>query len=773
MSLKSLSDYTIYSKYAHYIPEKKRRETWDEIVDRVFGMHEKKYSDVLENNSDFFDDFYFAKQSVLDKKVLGSQRALQFGGNPILNKNERIYNCVSTVIDRPRAFQEIGFLLLCGCGAGYSVQNHHIDKLPSVISTKPSENITVTYKAEDSVEGWAECWGILINSYLSDGIYPEYEGKNIEFDLSAIRPEGSLVANQFKAPGPVPLFKSFALIENILKSAMGRKLTALECHDIICHIADSVISGGVRRSALISLFSKDDHAMAQCKTGNWLDDNPQRARANNSAVLHRNSTTKEEFDTLFENIKSFGEPGFYFVDDSAVHATTNPCVEIGFSPVLPDGRSGFGACNLTEINGDLCHSREDFLDACKAASFIGTLQAGYNSFPYMGEVTEEIIRKEALLGVSITGWMDNPAILFDETNLKDGVEQVKIQNEKTASAIGINPAARLTCTKPSGNASCVLMTGSGIHANHSKKFLRRVQCNKKENAAKIFKKKNPLAVVESVWSANKSDNIISFPCESPHGAITKGDLTGVDFLEKIKFAFTNWVLPGTIPERGNDPTITHNISCTVNVSPDEWDNVRDYIYNNRHSFSGISLLSGSGDLDYDQAPFVEILTPLELVETYGDAVPLASGLIVDGLRAFNTLWTACSAVFGLGKKLTITEEPVEPKKPVKKRFAKNTDYIAAMSDYGCLLNEYYNNLSEYDKSEWVRRATQFAERYFDGDIKKMTYCLKHVSLWKDWLDIKRTWHEIEWENVKEETQHMVAIDTLSAVACSGGKCELI
>jgi ribonucleoside-diphosphate reductase alpha chain len=397
--------------------------------------------------------------------------------------------------------------------------------------------------------------------------------------------------------------------------------------------------------------------------------------------------------------------------------------------------------------------------------------------PYLGEVTEKILNKESLLGVSITGWQDSPDVLFNEQNLKDGVKIVKEINELVAKAIGISPAARLTCTKPSGSASSMLMTGSGIHAQHSKRFLRRVQANKKEFSGKAMKKKNPIAVEESVWSTNRSDNVISFPCEVSDRALTKKNLSAIQFLEKVKFAYQNWVIPGTNRELGLNKYTTHNISVTVSVKDNEWDEVRDYIYNNRDYFSGISLLSTSGDLDYNQAPFVEVLMPNELVEKYGNGVPLASGLIVDGLHAFDGLWVACDAALGIGEKLEDKSDPVEPKKPRKVKGITEKSHANALANYAIELNLYYQDKGEYNtvelKKDWIRRAKQFANRYFDGDIKKMTYCLKQVSVYKDYMDIKREWKNIDWSTIKEDSQEFVSVDTLGAVACNGGSCEKI
>lgn len=781
MSLKALSDYVIYSKYAHFLPEEKRRETWEEITDRVFKMHAVKYESELKNNKEFKDLFEKSKQAVKDKRVLGSQRALQFASPDknfgILKKHEKIYNCCGTLADRPRVFQEIGYVLLNGCGAGYSVQKHHIEKLPNIQQKTNGKKI---YKIEDSIEGWSESWGVLINSYFIGGIYPEYEGFEIEFDYSAIRAEGELIAGQFKAPGPKPLEKSHNKIKKIFDKILKdgkNKLSPLNVHDIICHIADSVISGGVRRSSLICLFSVDDEELTTCKTGNWFNENPQRGRANNSVVLERNKTTKEEFDNIFKKVREFGEPGFYFIEDGNKHQVSNPCCEIGFWPVLENGQTGMSFCNLSEINGAAIKNQEDFINACICASFLGTLQAGYNSMPYLGKVTEEIVKKESLIGVSITGWMDNPEILFNEKNLKEGVEVVKKTNEFVAKAIGVNAAARLLTTKPSGSASSLLSCGSGIHAQHSKKFLRRAQVNRREFAGKVIKKKNKIAVQESVWSANKTDNVISFACEAPTNAIVKNDLSSIGFLEKVKFAYQHWVVPGTIKERGLNPFVTHNISVTVNVGDDEWDETRDYIYENRNLFCGISLLSRSGDLDYNQAPFVEILDAKELVERYGAGVPFASGLIVDGLHVFDDLWTACDAALNKINIEGSNNEPDSPKKPRKTKGMTERQHANALANYAIELNLYYQAMGDYKtillKQDWVRRARQFADRYFAGDIKKMSYCLKHISLLKDYIDIKREWKDIDWSKIKEDEHEYTDIDTLGAIACSGGKCENI
>lgn len=1130
MSVKALSDYTFYAKYANYLPEKQRREAWGEAVTRVFDMHRTKYADILEKSPHLRNELEFAERQVKKKRVLGAQRALQYGGEHILKRNERIYNCSSLLIDKPRSFQQVVWLLLAGCGVGFSVQKHHIAKLPDITKNRKAQSVK-TFKIPDSCEGWADAVGVLLSSYLVDGgEFPEFYGKTVQFNFDEIRPKGSLIAGQFKAPGPEPLKRGLEKIRKLIESRLENTtgpiaLRPIDCYDILMHASDFVISGGLRRSATICLFSKDDNEMMNAKTGDWFLKNPQRGRSNNSVVLKRSDVTKTEFKEIFESIKQCGEPGFFFCDDDYA-TTTNPslragtqiltengifgiedlenkefrvknlygdwesaicklsgknkklykvnlmngfsyfatkehkwpvlsgkgynkketvelktndkipfnrsatlnygtvgsysdgfvvgwlygdgwithrkdngktqygfivssgdiasgidsiimkkfkelgcdnikfqerksedsaqpwlelnttnqliddffkgfgvdkkehglpskiwnecsedfrkglvdglmssdgsidyerngstkitltckheklltdvrellgfygihgrirmsasessfpngknylkeytrgdyvinraddvyhfnkifnitasekhnrlletkslfdvpaktsyirvksveetelhedvwdlrvdddthcftlsgcitgnCVEIGFWPMLPNGESGVNFCNLCEINGKWCDDEEKFLEACRASAIIGTLQAGYNDFPYLGKTTEEIVRHEALLGCSITGWMDNPEVLFNEKTLQKGAKEIKKKNEEIAAILGINPAARLTCSKPAGSTSCVLKTASGIHPHHAKRYIRRVQGNKQEFPVQKFKEINPLAVEESVWSANNTDEVISFLCEVPAGSIVKNQITATKLLESVKTAQKNWVLAGNVPERALNETVTHNVSNTITVQDDEWDEVCDYIYKNRQYFTGVSLLAASGDLDYPQAPFSTVLSPTELFREYGDASVFASGLIVDGLSAFNNnLWKACDTVLGFGEKLEdIRELPAFPKKETNKSIAA-----------------FYMKKEEYDewfdKVDWIRRAKQFAERYFDGNVRKMTHCLKHVSLWKTWCDLTREYEEIDWENVVELDQVYTDADTLASQACVGTKgCDI-
>jgi ribonucleoside-diphosphate reductase alpha chain len=775
MSLQALSDYTVVSRYSRYNKDKKRRETWPEMVDRVFDMHAVRYTEAL-TNEEFKKEFDFAKEMVKKKRVLGAQRILQFGGEPIFKHNSKVFNCSYGYIDRPAAFNEAMYLLLCGCGVGFSVQTKHIGKLPDIQIRNKGKK---TFVAEDSIEGWADCIAAIMSSYfVGGGVFPEYEGYEVEFDLSKIRPEGALIAGQFKAPGPKGLESSLAKIKTLINNRLDSgetRLRPIDAYDAIMHFSDAVLSGGVRRSATICLFSKEDQEMMTAKTGDWFIKNPQRGRSNNSVLLVKDKVSREEFGKIMESTRAFGEPGFVFSDSEDVGY--NPCVEIGLYPQTLDGRSGWQFCNLTEGNGKYCDTKEKFLEVCRASAIIGTMQAGYTNFKYLSKETQEITEKEALLGCSITGIMDNPDILLSPEIQKEGAELVKEINKRIAGLIGINQAARTTCVKPAGSTSCVLSSSSGIHPHHAKRYIRRVQANRNEFPVQYFKKFNPLAVEKSVWSTNGTDEVISFLCEVPKGAVTKNTLGAVDLLEKVRLTQQNWVEFGTNVEKCSVPYLRHNVSNTITVKDNEWDAVTNYIYENRKWFAGISLLSASGDLDYPQAPFTSVLNEKELVEEYGAGAILAGGLIVDGLAAFNdNLWAACDTFNGIGQKFDTKIEPIEPQKPSRKNYKTEKEYSSALTNYSIELNLFFQEKGEYRlfelKKEWVRRAKQFSFRYFSGDDRKMAHCLKHCYSLKQWLDLKREYKEIDWSLAQEETETYVSADTLGAQACAGGKCSI-
>ncbi len=748
MSVNELSEYIRVSKYAQYNEEKGRRETWDEQLDRVMGMHKEKYAYCL---PDIQEELSFAEEFMRKKKVLGSQRALQFGGYPILSKNARIYNCSASYVDRIAFFQEAFWLALCGCGVGMSVQKHHIAQLPKIKVRDKGEKI---YIVDDSIEGWADALGVLLSSFFitKDVTFSEYQGYVVKMDFSNIRPEGAPIKSSgAKAPGPKGLIASLTIISNLLTSKLDGKsyykLRPIDAYDIVCHTFDAVLSGGVRRSSAICLFSKDDEEMLNAKTGNWLAENPQRARANNSVVLLRNETTPEEFAKIMLSVKEFGEPGFIWADD--LELLLNPCAEVGLLAKHPvTGESGWQVCNLSEGNMAKVKTPEDFYAVCKAASIIGTLQAGYTDLAYLGKVSKEIIEGEALIGVSMTGIMDSPEIALNPEVLRKGAGIVKEVNKALAKKLGINPAARTTLVKPSGTASAMLGTASGIHPHHANRYFRLVQANKHEETLRFFRKHNPFAIEQSVWDTNKLTDVITFCCEVPSGAKTKNQINAIDFLEKVKLVQTNWVMEGKDVDLCAAPWLSHNVSNTIHVMPHEWDDVTDYIFKNRQYFTGISLIPQSGDKDYPQSPFTAVYTPNEIVKMYGDASIFASGLVVHGIKAFDeNVWEACNAILGYGKPLEMPDTT-----------GASIGEIQKMAQ------------SILDKEFWIKRAKKFADRYFDGDIKKMTYCLKDVYNWKRWVDLKRDYVKVPWTEFYEDDNNT---KFEQSIACSGGSCEIL
>jgi ribonucleoside-diphosphate reductase alpha chain len=754
MSISALQEYIRISKYARYNKQENRRETWEEQVKRVTTMHREHYKDILSNVEDEINE---VETAMIKKLILGSQRALQYGGISILEKNEKLYNCSASYCDRARFFQETMWLLLCGCGVGFSVQKHHIAKLPNLVKTCPdirNENFKkMKITIEDSIEGWSDTIGQLLSSYFvgEDVPFPECQGKHIEFDYSKIRPAGSIIKSSgSKAPGPDGLRNAINKITKLLQHVIIENeqsvLRPIDAYDIVMHISDAVLSGGIRRSATLSIFSIDDDDMLNAKTGDWHITNPQRGRSNNSIMLLRNKTTYKQFKHIIEKVKSYGEPGFLWVD--SLEFLFNPCSEIGLYAYDKHGNSGWGMCNLSEINVKKTKNKEQFLQQCRYGSILGTLQAGYTSFPYLGKVTEDIVKRESLLGVSLTGMMDNPDIAFNPELQREGAKLIKNINEKLSKKIGINPGARCTTLKPSGSASCLLGTSSGIHPHHSKRYFRRVQANKYEETLQHFKKINPLAVEESVWSANETDDVITFLCEVPTNSRTKVNIDGLKLLEYVKLTQSNWIQAGKNKKLCVKPWLSHNVSNTIHVRDDEWEDVTKYIYQNKNYFAGISILGIDGDKDFAQAPFTTVYTPGEIVKEYGDGSLMASGLIVDGNRIWdNDLWLACNCILGVGEDLDL---PEFKSKKGENRWKRENNY-----------NE---------KIDWLRRSKQFAERYFDGDMRKMTYCLKDVYNWKLWCDLKREYKDINWVEFHEQQDNTKITET---IACAGGSCDIM
>jgi ribonucleoside-diphosphate reductase alpha chain len=567
---KILSDITVHMKYAKYLPKKERRETWKELVSRNKKMHIKKYPDLKE-------EINRAYKYVYAKKVLPSMRSMQFGGKPITVAPNRIYNCCFLPIDDWRSFSETMFLLLGGTGVGYSVQKHHVEKLPEI--QKPNPKRTRRYLIADSIEGWGDAVKTLMKNYF-------YGGSKLRFDFSDIRPKGTdLLTSGGKAPGAQPLKECLLKIEGLLNDKEdGDQLSTIETHDIICHIADAVLAGGIRRAALISLFSADDEEMLAAKTGKWWEQNPQRGRSNNSVVLMRHRITREYFNELWTRVHASGagEPGFYFTNDK--DWGTNPCCEIALRP--------YQFCNLCEVNVSDVATQEEFEARVTAAAFIGTLQAGYTDFHYLRDVWTRNTEKDALIGISMTGIASGDVL---ELDMSQAAKMVKDENIRVAKLMGIKPANRATCVKPAGTTSLTLGTSSGIHAWHSQYYIRRLRVGKNEPIYTYLMINHP-DMIEDEYFRPHDTSVISIPQKSPEGAITRKE-SALQLLKRVKLVSEEWVKPGH--RRGQN---THNVSATISIKDTEWIDVGEWMWENRSCYNGLSVLPYDGGT-YVQAPF--------------------------------------------------------------------------------------------------------------------------------------------------------------------------
>ena len=571
LGLDALSKLTVFSKYAKYIPELKRRETWEEIVDRYQDMMIKKYPKLE-------DAIVKSAELIRLKKVLPSMRALQFAGVAAEVNNSRIYNCCYLPIDSLHSFSETMFLLLGGTGVGYSVQKQHVAQLPAI--TKPGKKRT--YLIEDSIMGWADAIKVLMKAYMEGSFMPN-------FDFRAIRQKGArLVTAGGKAPGPEPLKICLAHVEAVLsRIEPGNQLTPLQCHDILCHIANSVLAGGIRRSAMIALFSHDDEEMITCKYGNWWETNEQRGRANNSAVLLRGDVVAQEFFDLWKRIEASGsgEPGIYWTNN--LDWGTNPCCEIALRP--------YQFCNLCEVNVSDVTNQLDLNDRVSVAAFFGTLQAGFTDFHYLRPIWQKTTQKDALLGIGMTGIGSGEILKYD---LELAANTAKVVNSMISERLGTNEAARITCIKPSGTTSLVLGTASGIHAWHAPYYLRTMRFGKNEDVAAYLMVNHPELCEDDVLRPH--DTVcVRIPVKAPEGSIFRTE-TPIETLERVKKFSTEWIKPGHI-----DGYNTHNVSATVSIKQDEWIAVGEWMWQNRDVYNGLSVLP-FWEHTYKQAPFEDI-----------------------------------------------------------------------------------------------------------------------------------------------------------------------
>lgn len=662
--LGELSNFIFTAKYARYRDQDKRRETYEETVDRVLDMH-LMHPKIMALPKDKKKRVVWAYDKVKSKLSAPSMRSMQFGGKAVIAHNARIYNCSAGHIDSIRSFAEAFYLLLCGVGVTVGLSEKYLARLPKLVSRDDKTGTVVTYVVEDTIEGWADSVEALLMCYFKN---TPYTGRKLVFDYSKIRKKGTfLKTSGGKAPGHHGLKEAHkkikSLLDHIIETRGQDELYDINAYDIVMHCADAVLSGGVRRAATAAIFQKDQERMLeakvsypvkklygfeknpktgkmeghvilddssdvvkravtliknnyevtlsekeyewvkQSKTISWLHVEPQRARSNNSLLLVRGTFTQEDFRKVFDYTQQWGEPGFVFAN----HEDTlfNPCFEISFIPVTSDGRCGFQFCNLSTVNGAKVYTFEDFLEAVESATIIGTVQAMYTHFPYLNKAAQELTEQEALLGVSITGMMDNPKVLLDTRNQYLAAQLAVKINKEWAALLGINPAARTTCLKPEGTTSLVFGSASGIHPHHARKYLRRVQMNKIDPVYKFFKKNNPQLCEESVYSANKTDDVITFPIQVSETAMVKEDLTALQHLDIIKQTQENWVKTGTTSS--NTKPLTHNVSCTVVVDTDEWDRVIEYVFSYQQSFAAVSFLHKMGDKAYAQAPLEKML----------------------------------------------------------------------------------------------------------------------------------------------------------------------
>jgi len=732
-----LSQLKLYSDYLKWREDLGRYETWDEACVDVLDTHLQKYGKKVKKYIDEVLPSYQAKD------FLVSQRNLQFRGPQVLKNNAKIYNCCVTYAYTPDVFAKGFYVLLSGTGLGVSLKKKFVSQLPKINARNKGAKI---YVVQDSIEGWADASKVLLSSFCKHGsLFKEYFGYKILFDFSQIREEGAFISGGFKAPGPEGLKQSLERIEAMLNSELGDKesidFKSIIAYDIFMHLSDAVLSGGVRRSAMNIIMDEDDEELINAKVGNWRQTHPWRARSNNSVGLIRGQFTIEKFKKLLEINKGDNDLGFVFMSDE--DDMFNPCFEIGFNfyrKIKNKIFAVFQFCNLDEISASACVDKngkfdeEKFYRICRNAAIVGTLQAGYNEFPYLGEETNEIVQGEALLGVSITGWMDRPE-LFNAEILRKGAEIIKLVNEEVAAVIGINPAARRNTVKPSGNASAVLGTESGIHGAPSPMYFRIMQLNKESDTAKYLMANFPDILEESVWSSTNSDYVVFVPVETDNpNAIFKFDCMGIKHLELIKLVKENWVDTGKTPERCYVSTTSHNVSNTVLI--DNMEEISQYVFDNQNSFSAVSFLEPTGDKEYNQAPFTSVLNTEQLIAKYGDGAMFMSGLVVDGLHYFDeNLWLAADHV---SKDLPITG----------------------------------NREQTLLRKDWVRRVNKFSKNYFKRDMQKTIHCMKDVHLWHKWNTISRTFKPIDFTEILTKPEFK-SVSGTAAMACSGNSCEIV
>ena len=624
----AVADYVFASRYAQPMRDAKRLETFAEAIGRVRAMHHRYFMQRLgrrvparlprEISSLTTEDERLLAESLggrrlreiinaafaaaAEKRVLPSLRSLQHGGRTLLRNHAHLFNCAFANVDRVEFFRGFLFLLLCGCGVGFSVQRHHVERLPALPTR--AHGATHRHRIVDTPRGW----GNALHALLANA----FAGQRVVFSSG-------------RTAGRRELRCALSRVERILRDAAGRRLRPIEVYDIAMFVASAARAPGDRRAATICLFSADDEEMMRAKSGHWMKLHPQRAASNLSVVVPRDVSAEDEFRRAIHASREFGEPGIFLCDHP--DAGCNPCGEISFVPVVDwrlspaerdrlgqlagRGRlSGFQLCNLTTINGAAVRTAGDFLQACVAATVIGTLQAAYTRLPYLGPVSRVLNEHDGLLGVSICGFLDHPKLLLSPRLLRRGAHVCRATNLLIARLIGIQPAQRITTCKPEGSASLLLGTAPGIHPYHARRFFRRIVVDRRGPAYACFRAANPAMTAPSLLRP-ESDDVITFPDEAPSDAILRDDLSALDFLRLVLLVRRNWIVPGTSPA-ARSAGLHHNVSHTCTVRPDEWEAVRAFLWRHRRWFSGVALLPETGEHAYPQAPLTAVRSAAEL-----------------------------------------------------------------------------------------------------------------------------------------------------------------
>ena len=766
-SKRALSDYIYQSKYSLYREDLGRKEVWEESVERIYQMHLTHlgiHAPAALQDEWFMEQLHEAIDYYKQKKFVGSQRNLQFGGEPVLKSSAKSYNCSYSHCDRLEVFRETEWLLLSGCGCGLSVEQAHVDKLPDLLPLEELLEESEVFRIPDSIEGWSDAIHRLLEFFFVPGTTRPV------FDYTDIRPKGSKIAGRFLAPGPDGLRIALDNIRKLLREAVTagqRRLSALQCTDIIAHLADSVLSGGVRRSALMILFSPEDEEMVNCKHGDWFSTNPQRARFNMSAALDRGQVAREVYERLFEAMRTSGDPGLYWRDEFGIGC--NPCCEIGFRPVDQYGNTGWQVCNLVSINGLCCTTEEEFYKICRCASTLATVQATYMDFAYLSSATRNIIESDPLIGVSIGGIMNNPQVLTNPNILSVGAMQVRQQNAKVARILGINPATRTTCVKPDGTVSLLLGMTSGIHGAYAKRYLRSVEANIEEPNLKAYEEANPKAVQPNIFKPT-TDKKIFFPIEESEETLLRSELAGLKLLEYVKLVQQSWVIPGMTDM--NSP-IKNNVSNTVDVPNDQWDVVRDWVWENQDYIAGVTFLSSYGDMDLPQAPMCRVATPEEILREYGVGSMFASGLVVEAIEVFGDLWKACESAQGRGEQLFVSDHALVDylqKNDLDEATITEEERKHILATLNAKLNDKVENLAA--KRDIVRRIIKFAANYCRGDVYKAVNLLKSVNNLHLFELLKKTYKPVDWKLVDFGGKRYANADEQASQSCVGGACEI-